>query len=265
MNKIRLTAICATVAIALLFTVVLTVAHLTVDARFWPPHPRVTELVEVDEEFVELFEPKPVRSNPSPAYAPEKSRNLSQAGKAGGNDIADAGDEGIAAPIKTSERESSVKSTKKDPADKEGPIKKADDKAKASRQASKDVADAFSKEPAPKPDNTNAKGKQKGDTGSPDGKSSDVNGSGNGTVDGGWIMPRYAKVKASATGSIELRAIIDSEGRVKSVELTGGKAPASADPALVARCKAEVKRHRFTRNDDKAPERAVARIIYNFK
>ena len=50
-----------------------------------------------------------------------------------------------------------------------------------------------------------------------------------------------------------------------TVEQTGGKAPAAANSALVAKCKAEVRSRRFTRTDDDAPEQAVARIIYTFK
>ena len=77
-------------------------------------------------------------------------------------------------------------------------------------------------------------------------------------------MPCYAKVSSHLTGSIELKAIVNKEGKADPVELIGGKARIR-DPALVARCIAEVKRHRFTRTDDKAPERAEARIVYNFK
>ena len=46
---------------------------------------------------------------------------------------------------------------------------------------------------------------------------------------------------------------------------TGGKAPASANAALVEKCMAEVRRHTFTRRDDNAPETATARITYTFR
>ena len=132
------------------------------------------------------------------------------------------------------------------------------------RKAQRGVADAFKASENAR-DNTTSHGKDKGDTGSPEGEASPLDGSGSGTVGGGWIMPRYAKVDSRETGSIILQAVINSSGKVVSVEQVGGKAPASANSALVARCKAEVMKHVFTRNDDKAPERAYARITYTFR
>lgn len=78
-------------------------------------------------------------------------------------------------------------------------------------------------------------------------------------------MPKYSKVNTSLTGRIELRAVIDEKGKVIKIEQTGGKAPAGADAALVAKCIAEVRRHTFTRTDNDAPPTATARIIYTFR
>ena len=78
-------------------------------------------------------------------------------------------------------------------------------------------------------------------------------------------MPRYAQVPTDQTGRIELKALVDRQGHVTSVEFTGGKAPAGTDQRLIERCKAEVRSRRFTRNDDNAPEQSVARIVYIFR
>lgn len=265
MKDLRTAAAIATAIVAVLIVVLLLAVRISVDARTWPPTPRsATALVEAEEEFVEFFDPMPVSANPSPAYSETKAGNESSPAKADGTDITDAGEAAVAMPDVASGRPSAVERPKKETPKKSGPDKKAAEEERARRKARQGVSNAFqaSEESA---DNTNSKGAERGDSGSPDGSASDVDGSGTGTVGGGWIMPKYAKVPSMRTGSIELRAIVDREGRVVSVELVGGKAPASGDPALVERCKAEVRRHRFTRNDDNAPERSTARIRYFFK
>lgn len=265
MKRTRLTAAAVTAIFAVLLIVLLGVCKLTINIEPWPPvSANHTELVEVEEEFVEFFEPAKVRANPSPAYSDEIRHNNSEGAIADGNDLADAGQAAAPAPVKTSERTSEVKKQKKDTPTQTGPDRTAAEQERARRKARSGIANAF-KENTQANDNTTAKGKEPGDSGNPSGQPSDVNGTGSGTVGGGWIMPSYAKVEARQTGSIELRAIVDSQGRVISCDLTGGKAPAAADPALVAKCIAEVRRHRFTRTDNDAPERSTARIIYRFK
>lgn len=263
MKKTSTAAAAITATAALLIVLLLVLTHLTTGMSL-QPKPRTTELAEIDEEFVDLFDPAVVPANPRPAYAEQKAVHESTPAEAAGTDLTNAGAEGAPIPEKTSTKPSPIKKPQKDTPPKPGPDKKALEEEKARREAQKGVANAF-KTTDKEPDNTSAKGKEKGDSGSPDGGASDVNGSGQGTVGGGWIMPSYGKVKSFHTGSIELRAIVGRDGTVKSVELTGGKAPASGDPALVERCKAEVRRHRFTRTDDNAPETATARIVYTFK
>lgn len=265
MKEYRAIAAAVTAGVTVLITVILLLAKLSVNPDMWPPHPNTTELVEIDEEFVDLFDPAPVHSNPSPAYAPSKQRAQSTPAEAGGTDLADAGEAASNMPDVTTDKPAPVQRPKKDTPQKTGPTRKEREAEEARRKARKGVSDAFKNITEEQPDNTQAKGPQKGNSGTPDGQASDLSGTGHGSVGGGWIMPRYAKVSAHQTGSIGLRAIVDREGKVASVELTGGKAPASGDPALVARCIAEVRRHHFTRNDDNAPERSIARIIYTFK
>ncbi|MCM1067689.1 MAG: hypothetical protein NC418_08985 [Muribaculaceae bacterium] len=264
MKNPRIAAAIVTAAAFLLLLLALIAGRLRVSASQWPPLARTTELVEIDEEFVDLFEPTPRPANPAPAYAAAEAVRESTPAEADGSDLDDAGDAAAPLPTVVSERPSAVQKPKKETPQKSGPDKKALEEERARRKARQGVSNAFKNTTEPA-DNTASKGSEKGDTGTPDGGASDLNGTGSGSVGGGWIMPRYAKVSSHRTGSIELRAIVDKEGRAISVELEGGKAPASGDPALVSRCIAEVKRHRFTRNDDRAPERSTARIIYNFK
>lgn len=265
MNKSRLIALIVTAVVALLLLLTLVCAHLSFDASALPNPPRpINEIVEVDEEFVELLDVAFGPHDPAEAYAPEPMNNASQAAQAAGSDIADAGEAAFSAPDVTTERPAPVARPKKENPPKTGPKKTEDEQAKAREKARKGISDAFKKVDEAK-DNTTANGSQPGDSGSPTGSASDVNGTGSGTVGGGWVMPKYARVPSNQTGRIELRAVVNREGRVTSVEMTGGKAPAGADPALIERCKAEVRSRTFTRNDDNAPEQSIARIVYNFR
>lgn len=261
----RRTALIGTLLTAAALTLLLFLGRLTFDPSGLrvPPRP-VTELIPQEEEFVDFLDPQPVRHNPSPAHSEEQRKAESHAAEASGADITDAGSQGPAAPDVVSERPAPVKKPERDKVKPGSTKKQKEDLEKVRRQAREGVADAFKAKPDAK-DNTDAKGRAKGDSGTPDGKPSNVDGSGHGSVGGGWIMPHYAKVPSNVTGRIELRAIVGADGRVKSVEQTGGKAPAGSNAALVNKCIAEVKARKFTRNDDDPPERAVATIIYTFK
>lgn len=264
MKDSRIIAAVATLVVALLLVGLLVVGRLGVSAESWPPSPKTTELVEIEEEFVDFLEPAPVHANPSPAYAPKPMRNESKAAPAGGPDLTDAGAAAPAPPVVTSEQETPKKLPPKPKPEKTGPTREERLREEQRRKAQRGVSDAF-KASEKAMDNATAKGKEPGDTGRPDGGPTALDGTGRGTVGGGWVMPSYAKVDSRQTGSIVLQAVIDRSGRVVSVEQIGGKAPASANPALVERCKAEVRRHTFTRHDDNAPERATARITYTFR
>lgn len=264
MRKNETIAAIATALIAALIVVMLGAGGLSFDPSTLrqPPRP-MAELVEIDEEFIDFFDEPVPAGAPSKAYAAQPQQHTSEAAEAGGSDLADAGAAAAPSPDVVSERPSPLPKPRKEKPEKTGPSKEQLE-AEARRKARKGISDAFkAKENAA--DNTTAHGDGKGDTGSPDGGTSTVDGSGTGSVGGGWIMPAFAKVKTGLTGRIELRAVIDSEGKVVKIEQTGGKAPAGADAALVARCIAEVRRHKFTRTDNDAPPSATARIVYTFR
>jgi len=260
----RLQAAAATVIAAVILVALLCMLHLAeIDPAALAPRP-TTEVAEIDEEFVELFDMAYGPSDPSPAYAPQPVRSNSKPAEASGQDRVDAGKAAAPAPDVTSKQPSPLSREEKTVPPETGPDKTKLAEEEAHRKARKGVGDAF-KNTSETPDNTASKGSEKGDSGTPDGGRSDANGTGVGTVGGGWTMPRYSRVPSEVTGSIILTAIVGPDGNVISVELSGGKSPAAADRALVQACIAEVKRRRFTRNDDKAPERSTARITYTFR
>lgn len=253
----------ATALTALLIVVLLLVCRLSFDLSTLPVPPRpVTELV-VDEEFVDLLStPLHAPSDPSAAYAPEPVDAASTPAETAGSDLHDQGrpapantDVGTSAP--------SPVQTQQRPPQPAGPSREEIEREEARRRARQGMADAFN--PTPGTNNTANTGAAPGDSGNPSGTVSDSNGSGHGTVGGGWVMPSYRRIPSPDTGSIIIEAIVNREGRAVEVYQTGGKAPAAANNALVERCIAEVRSRRFTRADNNPPERAVATITYSFR
>lgn len=266
MNSGRIIALAVTAAVALAVTLLLLLCRLSFDPSTLRIPPRtLTELVEIDQEFVDFLPPEPVRGNPAQAYNENPVSAASQAAQASGENIVDAGKVAPPKPDVTSERPAPLKRPKKDNPPVAGPSKQEIEQEEARRKARQGIADAFKAAPDAA-DNTQSKGSEKGNSGTLDGYVSAVNGNSNGSVGGGWIMPKYAKVASAQTGRIELRATVGPDGKVISVEQTGGQPPAGSDAALVARCMAEVKSRRFSRNNaDDAPPTATARITYTFK
>lgn len=199
-----------------------------------PRYVAATLVVEEEEpeEFVDFLSDTPADDTPEAAFAPEAREATAEAAE-------------HTAPVQPTPQEL---------------------QARARDEASRDITQAFKAAEEAKDNTTDTAEKPAhADSGSLDNNLSAVNGSGQGSVGGGWIMPQFAKVRSTSTGRIELRATVDASGRVTRVVQTGGKAPAGTDAALVARCIAEVRSRRFTRNDDNAPATATARIVYTFK
>ena len=263
MNRPRLTAAIITAAAAIVLVLLVRVCRLAFDPTKLPVDRPVTELIEVEEEYVEFLEHPVKPSKPAPAYSEQRVRRNSRAAEATGSDLKDAGKAAAPAPDVTSKAPSPLQRKEAEPPKQTGPTKEQLEE-QARRRAQKGVSDAFATTPDAE-DNTDSRGKETGNSGSPEGQSSALDGTGSGSVGGGWIMPRYSKVASTVTGRIELRAVVGKDGHVISVEQTGGKAPAAANKALVSRCISEVKSRQFTRTDNDAPDKAIARIIYTFK
>lgn len=114
MKNSRTAAAIGTAIAAVLILLILLTGRLTLSASQWPPLPKnETELIEIEEEFVDLFEPVPVRANPAPAYTPEKVINESTPAPAGGIDLRDAGEKAAPTPETVQKRPSPLKKPKR--------------------------------------------------------------------------------------------------------------------------------------------------------
>lgn len=268
MKRPQTIALCVTAAVVVLLVLLLTLGQLRFDRATLPVPPRPTAALIQDEEFVELFSPEPMQVAPSeasPAYNPEPADGNATPAPVSGDDVHDAGAAGEAVPPQTSSRPSPVKSTPAAPPVKPGPSQediRRQQEEEARRRATAQLQNAFQNTQGQ--NYTQNTGRQDGNAGNPSGSASAQNGHGTGRVNGGWKMPSYAKVPSSVTGTIELRATVNRSGLVTDVVVVGGQAPAATNSALVEACKAEVKRRKFTRSDDNAPETATAYITYRF-
>lgn len=270
-NQAIAAALTALVAIVVLIALRLITVHVDSRLRQWPPrHDGEVTLAEADDErfFDVVTEPGPARVNdPAEAYNPEPASNKTDAAPATGHSVADRGPAGEAPVVTTSRRPSPVKAKPQAAPEKTGPTKeelerKAQEEAR--RKASAATRDAFRRSEGS--GNTTNKGNKPGNSGSPSGGDSAVNGSGTGQAGGGWIIPRYAQVPSTLTGSIKMTLKIDRNGAVTSVAFTGGTPPAATDAALRRAVEREVRSRRFTRSDGSpAPQSATAYITYTFR
>lgn len=245
MSRPRLIAAVLTAVAAILIVGLLLLVHLRFDPSVLPDPPRPTAGLleeEPEEEYAELYTPEQggADADPLPAYNPEPVVNRTS----------------TPAPVKPTPtpRPAAPEPTPPQPTQAEIEMQEARE------AANNETLNAFAK-----PGNTNSNGAREGDSGKPTGTASSLNGSGTGTVGGGWSMPRYEPVTSEQTGSVILRAVVDRSGKVVKVEQIGGKAPAAANARLVEACKAEVRRRTFTRSNDNAPDRAIATITYIWK
>lgn len=272
MNRQQATAAALTLAVALLTVLMLQCTSVRVDTsvREWPPrHDGEVTLAEADEQFFDVVsEPAPAALNdPAEAYNPEPADHATEPAPASGHSVKDAGEAGDAPAVATSKQPSPVKTPKDTPPAKTGPSKEDLERQaqeEARRKASAATRDAFRR--AEGSGNTSNSGQGAGNSGSPSGGNSAVNGSGSGTAGGGWVIPHYAAVPSSLTGSIKMTLKIDRSGAVTSVAFTGGQPPAATDAALRRAVEREVRSRRFTRAaGTAAPESATAYITYTFR
>ncbi len=262
--KERRVSAAVTAAAALIIIAVLMLSHLSFNPAAMPPSRQpVAEVADAEPEFVDLLESlnSPSPSDPSRAYAETPSNRADRPAPEGGADLADAGAAGLAKPEVLQQEPSPVSRRERTPAP-AGPTRQEREQEEARRRAERDMANAFS---TPADGNTSAPGPTPGPNGAPTGSETPVSGSGNGTVGGGWVMPSYARIPSTLTGSIRLRATVDATGAVTRVEQIGGETPASTDTQLVDRCIAEVRARRFTRPDNAPPASATAYITYIFR
>lgn len=270
-DKTRIIAALGTLAIAVAVAVwmVLTVIAVGSYDKKWPPEHKVDITVD-DERFVDVLdEPVPVPSldRSTKAYDEVEENNLSEAAEPSGMDLKDEGPRGEAVKPVTQESPSPVKvrKPKEEKPVKEGPKEdtKAKEKTQARRKAVADVKNAFGGNGR---DNTANKGKKPGDSGSPAGGESSVNGKLKGNAGSGWSLPGYGLITSPVTGTIKVKVTILSDGTVPpdGVQFIGGTPPAATNPVTRANVRREILSKRFHRSNDRAPETATAYITVNF-
>lgn len=272
-SRPRLYAAAGTAIAAILALIVLRLWVITYvpQTHEWPPRHDGEVTLMPEEVLVEVVhEPvrvAPRREDAAPAKLPEKQVNKSTPAPETGHHTTDRGPVGDAPATVTTKTPSPVKQQVKEKPAQTGPTKEELEQQRleeARRKANSATASAFQRSQGK--NNTQANGKQEGDTGRPDGRSQSVNGTGTGSVGGGWGLPRYAKVPATVTGSIKVKVTVDRKGNATKVAFVGGDAPAATDTRLRQAVENEVKSRRFTRpNADDAPETATAYITYVFK
>lgn len=270
MNKTRTIALGLTVLIGLAILIWLRLAsvRITQPTTEWPPR-HDGEIAIADEQFFDVFEdvPHPSQSLEQPSQVQNEvaANNASDPAPKSGTDTRNSGTAGDAPATATSKQPSPVKSTPEQPT-KTGPSQEELDAKKteeARREANAAMTSAFQRTSGP--NNTSNQGLTPGNSGSPSGAATGINGTGTGSVGGGWSMPAYAKVPANVTGSIKIMVKIDKTGKVTSVSFQGGDAPAATDRNLRNAVEKEVRSRRFTRGATPAPDEATAYITYRFR
>ncbi len=275
-NIPRIVAFAVTVLAAVLGVWLMHLLTLTVDLslREWPPrHDNDVALTEVPEEqYFEVMPERPVVRRSNKEAAPVKNKvkefNKSTPKPESGASTRNNGPAGEAPTTVTSKTPSTVKRQVKEQTAPVGPSQDEIDEQRreeARRKANSAMSSAFQRSNG-KNNTLNNSGRNEGDSGSPEGTSQSVNGTGTGTVGGGWSMPSFAPVSSTVTGSIKVRAKIDRDGRVTSVSFIGGDAPAATNSRLRAAIEREIRSRRFSRpNRADAPDEATAYITYRFK
>lgn len=279
MNRPRIIALAATLLFALGVCLWMSLADITFDPRTLPqpPRPMAGLIVEEPEEFVEVLEPQPVSvpdTESQPASNPVVENNAADPAPSAGDATVDKGPAGDPPPVQTTRRESPVKTAPQPKPEKTGPADDAKarqlrEQEEASRKAHSSVASALSK--AEGQNNTKARGKDKGNSGTPDGSPSsktDGRGRGRGQMNGGWLSPAYNDVTVpNITGTVIITFTINPDGSISEPEAVGGKAPAGTDGAAIQKCLDEVKRHRrLTRKGDAPADRPYkGTVTYTFQ
>lgn len=271
MNRTRAISLGITAVIAVLLFLWLRFAHITFSERIheWPPRHDGEVVIVDDEQFFDVIRDVPVPhkalDNPSPVHNDVRASNQSDPAPASGTHMRNSGRPADAPSAVTSPNPSPVQAQTQEPAPAGPSVEElnAQREEEARRKANAAMNSAFNK--ANGSNNTANTGKEPGDSGSPKGSASGINGTGTGSVGGGWFLPAYAKVPATVTGSIKLMVKIDQSGKVVSVTFQGGDAPAATDANLRQAVEAEVRSRRFTRGNSPAPETATAYITYRFR
>lgn len=272
MNTERLARIIASIGTALvvgLVIVVLSATYLNVHAIDKKQENKAD--ITLLEEFVEVVETsslaKSADKEDTSSHLDETVQMPSQPAPASGTDLEDRGPV-AEAPKPVSTPEPSPVKVKKDKPKNTGAAedKKKKEEEEVRRKANNEVANAF-KNASGKHNSATSATEDKGNSGNKnaDPSAQGTTGTGRGKVGGGWIMPVYAQVPSTVTGSVTLTVKIDATGRVTSVNFSGGTPPAATNAALRSAIEREVRARKFSRASYDDAQPATAYITYTFK
>lgn len=223
-----------------------------------------------EEEFieVEVLDPVPNGEEAAPALTPEELNNEAQPAPPTGVNLSTQGKPDQPVHEVTQKTPSPIKEvqqpTKPHPAAAVTNQKEQEEKATAQRTQSavnNAFANAKNKNNAVNGTNDNGNaGKTTGDVTSAGGTSSGVS---SGTVGGGWKMPLYSRnIQSNEIGSVTFEVVVNSDGSVGKITQIANNGLTSA---TVAKCRAEIQRHKFTHQTPAEAQPATARVKFTFQ
>lgn len=247
-------------------------------ARPWPPKPDPYIEMAFDEEFVDVIElPKPQLVNSqeaaAPAMTPEDIDDPSRLAPETGTALTNAGIPGESpAKVVTSEQPSPVQTEKKEQPKKPGPTvdpekQRQEAIAKQTRADMKNVfANAANKGIANNKDGDKGKaGKTNGNPRSAGSATSNSTKPGvnvRGLGKSGWKAPAYSnKIPSNEVGHVTFEVTVNPDGSLAKIVKIDGK---GLTDATIARCRAEIQRHRYTYNGTGTAQSVTARVTFTF-
>lgn len=265
----RIIAALGTVLVVSLVVVVLCVTYLNAHAMDKKQDKKAD--ITLIEEYVEVMETSSLAQQAdmedASSYMEETVEAPAQPDQASGTDVENVGPV-AEAPKPVAAKEPAPVKVKKDKPKNTGAAedKKKKEQEEVRRKANNEVANAF-KNASGKNNSATSPTDDKSKSGkkTPDTSSQGTTGTGRGKVGGGWIVPDYAAVPSTVTGSVTLTVKIDATGKVTSVNFTGGTPPAATNPALKASIEREVRARKFSRASYDGAQPATAYITYTFK
>lgn len=275
-NKPRIAAGLATLLIVILLLVWLCATHMQ-----WPPpgmpmpQARIVMAEVPAEEFLEVdVQPDPggVEDMSSPAQTPEDTDADSQPGPESGDAVSTRGRTGDPAKAITADRPSPVSQTKSTPTKPAAAVenKKQQEERAASQRTKSNVSNAFANasnknNAMNRSDDNDRAGKTQADPESAAAPSATGTRAGisTGTVGGGWRIPAYSRsIPSNEVGSVTFDVAVNKDGSVGKITQISTN---GLTPQTIARCRDEIRRHRFTHGNPDAAEPTTARITFTFR
>lgn len=228
-------------------------------------------IVMAEPEFVDVEVVEPVygdMANES-AQTPEDMANESQPAPVTGTDLSTQGpvDETVSTvitPQPSTVRETARPSAPKPAANTDA--REKEEKALAKRTQN-NVSNAFAA--ATNKNNAQTGTNDNGPSGKADGNPNSAGsngskaGSSSGTVGGGWKMPAYSRsIPSNEVGTVQFEVEVNRDGTVGKITVISNSGLTSA---TVAKCNAEIRRHKFVNSNPAEAQPATARVKFTFQ